>query len=286
MKPGRSLIIAFIVAVFGLGTAGIAFAQSRDTFLGITLKPDVRAIVKEIELKTGKPINAEFTELEEFQLGVSYIDDETGIAMVLITPDLQDDRQKLEAVITHELLHMRLRVNNFPTFIFSPKVQTAKGRAVDVEQDHVNDLLSMIEHRVFKPDMERFGVYKYIDLAGDTAADVRERKGDIDGQADSINYARAILEYTDANDIATVKRLFQANGWTRALNDGAAIADVISRGDPHTPAEVQSVFLRCLTVLFPVPRPDAAFTVTADPTIKHYKRMVINLVRTGRKRKA
>ena len=277
----RILLLTFFVTVV---TAGAVSAQARDEFLGIKLAPDVRAIVKEIELKTRKPVRSEFIELDEFQLGVSYIDDDTGIATVLISPDLQDGKAKLEAVITHELLHMRLRVNNFPTFIFSPKVRTAKGRAIDVEQEHVNDLLSMIEHRVFKADMQRFGVYKYIDLAGDTANDARARKGEEDSQADSINYARAILEYPNAKDVETVRELFRVNGWTRALGEGASIADIISRADPHTPADVQTVFLRCLVVLFPTPGPNVRFTLTADPTNKFFKRMVIDLVRTVRKK--
>lgn len=93
------------------------------------------------------------------------------------------------------MLHLRLRVNNYPTFIFSPAIKTAKGRAIEVEQSNINDLKSIIEHKVFKTDMQKFGLYKFINLAGDTAERAKKQKGQADGQDDVINYARAILEY-------------------------------------------------------------------------------------------
>jgi hypothetical protein len=278
MRQCLSLLVAIII--FFCVTS--IQPQSKNEFLGIKLRPEVRAIVSEIELRTRKPIQADFTDLDEFTLGSSYIDEDTGAAVILVDPGLQDEPEKLEAVITHELLHMRLRVNNYPTFIFSPNIQTAKGRALDVEQGHVNDLLSIIEHRVFKPDMERFGVYRFIDLAGDTAADARARKGGPAGQADSINYARAILEYPNRSDLTMVERLFKANGWTRPLAEGKAIADIIDTGNPHSPTEVESVFLRCLSVLFPPPRPNVRLTLKLDPSNRYFRRMVINLSQVSR----
>ena len=274
--------MVFAVLLFGLAVCNTS-AQSADKFLGIKLRPDVREIVREIENKTGKRIHSEFVRQEEFLLASSFVDDDTGAAFVLVDQSLEDDADKLQAVIAHELLHLRLRVNNYPTFIFSPSVRTAKGRAIDVEQEHVNDLLSLIEHRVFKADMEKFGLYKYIDLAGDTAADARNRKGDQDGQADALNYARAILEYSDPRDVNMVKQLFQANGWTRSLKEGSDIAGIIAQSDPRTVNDVQAVFLRSLMILFPPPK-TAAFKITVDPTNKYFRRMVINLSQIVRKR--
>jgi hypothetical protein len=278
MRQCLSLIVAIIISSCAITIR----SQSRNEFLGIKLRPEVRAIVSEIELRTRKPIQADFTDLDEFTLGSSYIDEDSGAAVILVDPGLQDEPNKLEAVVTHELLHMRLRVNNYPTFIFSPSIQTSKGRALDVEQEHVNDLLSIIEHRIFKADMERFGVYKYIDLAGDTAADAKGRNGGEASQADSINYARAILEYPNRADVATVERLFRANGWTRPLTEGKTIAEIIDTSDPRTAKAVELVFLRCLSVLFPPPRPTVRFTLTIDPSNRYFRRMVINLSQSAR----
>ena len=272
------------IVIISLCFSSPSKAQRSNEFLGIRLSTPVQQVVDEIEQRSGKRLQASFQELGRFELGTSFIDDDTGTATLYVDESLEGEAKKLEAVIAHELLHLRLRVNNFPAFIFSPDVKTAKGRAIDVEQGHINDLISLIEHRVFKADMERFGVYKYIDLAGDTAADARQRRGDEDGQADSINYARAILEYPNPSDVTKVRQLFQANGWTRSLKEGASMADIITTADPRTPSAVQAVFLKCLLVLFPVPRSNVAFYLTPDPTNKYFRRMVINLGRLDRKR--
>jgi len=253
-------------------------------FLGIKLRPEIQALVKEIEGKSGKRILAEFIEQENFMFGSSYISDKEGIPVVLIDYKLEDDAKKLEAVAAHELLHLRLRVNNYPTFLFSPTVQTARGRAADVEQSTVNDLLSFIEHRVFKSEMERFGLNKLLDLAGDTAKDAKRRRGEPDGQSDSINYARAILEYPNQKDIDEVAKIYKENNWTRALESGKLIADFISQSNPQTPAAVEAVFLKCITELY---RPPAThrFILTVDPQNKFFRRMLIGTARPARSRR-
>ncbi len=255
-------------------------------FLGIKLRPEIQAIVKEIERKSGKKILAEFIEQKDFMFGSSYISDAEGIPVVLIDYKLEDDPKKLEAVAAHELLHLRLRVNNYPTFLFSPTVQTAKGRAADVEQSTVNDLLSLVEHRIFKSEMERFGFNKLLNLAGDTAKDAKRRKGDIDGQSDSINYARAILEYPNQKDVEEVARIYKENNWTRALESGKLIADFISQSNMQTPAAVEAVFLKCIMELYRPPSTHT-FKLSVDAQNKFFRRMIIGTARksAGRKRR-
>ncbi len=123
-------------------------SQTSEEFLGLELRPEIRDIVKEIERKSGKEIYRLFVDLDEFVLGSSYIS-EDGLPVVLVSYDLEREPNKLAAVITHELLHLRLRVNGYPAFLFSDTVKTSKGRAVDTEQDHVNEVLSLIEHQIF-----------------------------------------------------------------------------------------------------------------------------------------
>ncbi len=78
------------------------FAQSSDEFLGIKLRPEVRAMVKEIEKKTGEEVYAEFVAQKDFLLGSSFITEE-GVPVVLIDFSLEDNPKKLEAIIAHEL---------------------------------------------------------------------------------------------------------------------------------------------------------------------------------------
>ncbi len=251
--------------------------------MGIKLRPEIQSIVKEIERKCGKQILAEFVEQREFMFGSSYIS-EKGEPVVLVGYKLKNDLKKLEAVAAHELLHLRLRVNDYPTFLFSPTVQTAKGRAVDVEQSTANDLLSLIEHRIFKSEMERFELNKLLNLAGDTAKVAKRRRGEPDDQSDSINYARAILEYPNQKDVETVAAIYKENKWTRALESGKLIAAFINETNPQTPAAVEAVFLKCIMELYRLPSTHT-FKFTVDAENKYFRRLIIGTARRAAQRK-
>jgi len=271
MKLARISIFSFLlVAIFGQGV----FAQAEKTFLGIKLRPEVRAIADEIEQKTKKKIDAEFFVFEsEFIMGASYISEEDGTAVVHVAPRLKNQTEKLQAVIAHELLHLRLRANNYPVFLFSPKIKTARGLAQDVEQSNVNDLTSMIEHRIFKAEMDKFGLNRLIDLAGDTERDAAARNGDEDGQAEAINFARAVLEYQTSADVERLRKLYVRNNWQRALKTGQGIADIISRAPYKTPEDSVRVFQLCLAKLYPTPRP---LRLVPDRTMRFYRQLVIS----------
>jgi len=271
-----SLLLSLTICTF-------TYAQSSKDFLGIKLRPEIQTIFKDIERQAGEKIYAEFVSQEDFQLGSSFISDQ-GAPVVLIDFSLKNDEQKLEAVIAHELLHLRLRLNDYPTFLFSSTVQTAQGWAIDTEQSNINDLTGIIEHWIFKPEMEKFGLSEFINLAGDTARSSKRRKGQPDGQDDAINYARAILEYQTAADIEVVKKIYEANNWTRSLKTGKEIADLISQSNLQTPQAVEAVFLKCLLKLYPPP-PRYTFKLTIDPKNKIFRRMIINSARNAGRKK-
>lgn len=252
--------------------------------LGIGLRPELALIVNEIETKTRRPILARFYDLPEFQLGASYVDEESGNPVVTVDTGLEDDLKKLEAVLTHELLHLRLTVNGYPAFIWSPTVRTAKGSAIDVEQSNINDLRSIIEHRVFRAEMVKYDLYQYIDLAGDTLAGVKVRRGEEAGQADITNFVRAILEYKDRRDVDAVKQAYNSNGWQSSVAVGTSIAGIIDRSAVATPQDIETVFLKCVTKLYPPPSKAFEFNLTLDRSNRRFRRMILNVGRVAKKR--
>jgi hypothetical protein len=269
-RISRSIILLFgLISLFGLGV----FAQTEKPFLGLKLRPEVRAIADEIEQKTKRKIYSEFVGFEsEFILGTSFISDE-GTAIVRAAPRLKRDPEKLQAVIAHELLHLRLRTDNYPVFLFAPTVKTAKGLAQDVEQDNVNDLTSLIEHRIFKDEMDKFGLNRIIDLAGDAERSAIARGADEDGQSDALNFARAVLEYQNPADIERLRKVYLKNRWQRALKTGQEIAALISGSGVNSPENSARVFRLCLAKLYPTPRPAK---LTPDKSVSAYRQMLIS----------
>jgi hypothetical protein len=268
---------AFLIFILVLASANL-WPQTARTLLGTKLPPEIAALADEIEKKAGKKIYAEFTGLEEYMIASSFINEDDGRPIVLVRPDFEGDDKKLPAILAHELLHLRLRVNNFPTFVFSPDVKTQRGRAIDVEQGNINDLKDLIEHRVFRAEMEKFGVNGILDIAGDTAKNAAARKGRRESNADAINYARAMLEYNDPKDVKKVTALFTANGWKRSIKIGSEMADIINNSAIKTPEDDHEVFLRCLLKLFPPPG-GYSFKLTPDPTNKHFRRMIVGILK-------
>ena len=268
-KFTRRIILLFcLVTIF----SPESFAQNEKLFLGLKLRAEVRAIADEVEQKTKKKIFAVYDEFEtEYILGTSFID-EDGTAYLRVNRNLKPEKQKLEAVIAHELLHLRLRVNNYPVFLFSPAVKTARGPAQDVEQPNVNDLLSLIEHRIFKTEMDELGLNQLINLAGDTERDAARRTGDLDSQADTLNFVRAILEYPNKTDVESLRKIYIKNKWQKSLKIGQEIAELISRSTFGSPKDSVAVFRLCLARLYPTPRP---FKLTPDSSVTAYRQMII-----------
>jgi len=265
----RTILIFCLVTIFSLEVS----AQNEKLFLGLRLRPEVRAVADQIELKTKKKIFAVFDEFEnEYTLGSSFIDTD-GTPYLRVNTELKAQTEKLEAVVAHELLHLRLRADGFPVFLFSPRVKTSRGLALDVEQPNVNDLTSLIEHRIFKSEMDRLGLNQLINLAGDTERSAARRAGEADGQSDAINFARAVLEYRNGADVARLRKIYVKNKWQKSLKIGQEIADLISRSTFNTPKDSAGVFRLCLARLYPTPRP---FKLTPDKTVKAYQQMLIS----------
>ncbi|MEP6904013.1 MAG: hypothetical protein ABJA66_19985 [Actinomycetota bacterium] len=267
---GQTLLVIGLITIFSLAI----LAQTGKLMLGVKLRPEVSAIADEIEQKTKQKIDAEFIEFDDrFTLGSSYIS-ENATAIVHVNSNLKRQTQKLEAVIAHELLHLRLRANNYPVFLFAPNVKTRRGLAQDVEQSNANDLASLIEHRIFKAEMDKFGLNQIINLAGDTESAAEQRNGAKDGQADAINFARAVLEYQTSADIEKLRKIYQTNKWQKSLKIGQEIADLISGSKIISPESSARVFQLCLAKLYPSPRP---FKLIPDKTVKAYRQMLISL---------
>jgi hypothetical protein len=260
--------------------------RQASTLLGVRLSAEVSSWLSEVESRLGKEVYAEFAELDpenaggDYTLGTSYLT-RAGVGVVRVDESFRSRGDKLtEAVIGHELLHLRLRARRYPLFLFAPDVKTLKGPAEDVEQPHVNDLVSMIEHRIFAPEMQRTGFDKLIDLTNYLGS-ARRLRGSEDGQAEVLNYARAALEWDDPRLLEELTKIYQANNWSRSLADGRRLTETIRSSNVATPDEVTALFLRCMPILY-----GAEFRVEPDthfPLARIYPQMLIHV--RGRQRR-
>jgi hypothetical protein len=270
LKKNLSALTVIGLLLFAGATV---FAQTVQLFSEVKLRADVQTIAEEIESKTKRKIYAEYVEFveDEYQLGASYITP-NGTPILRVNLNLKEQPKKVEAIVAHELLHLRLRANKYPVFLFDPTVKTKRGLARDVEQSNVNDLASLIEHRAFKAEMEKFGFNELIDLSGDAERGALQRRGEADNQADAINFARALLEYQRNSDVKKLRKIYLENKWQQSLKIGQKIADIIKRSQLNSPAATTSTFQLCVSELYPSPRP---FKLKHDKTVTVYQQMII-----------
>ncbi|HEX8722595.1 MAG TPA: hypothetical protein VF736_18405 [Pyrinomonadaceae bacterium] len=258
------------------------------TLLGVVLGREASSWLGEVEGRLGREVYAEFAELDpegaggDYTLGASYLT-RAGVGVVRVDESVRArGARATEAVIAHELLHLRLRARGYPLFLFSPEVMTRRGPAQEVEQEHVNDLVSLIEHRVFAAEMRRSGFDKLIDLTNGLDA-ARRRRGERDGQAEALNYARASLEWGDPRLLEELAGVHRANGWTRSLGEGRRLSEIIRGANITSPRDVAPVFLRCMSVLYA-----ADFRLDTDarfPLSKIYPQVLIRSPRPAGKRR-
>ena len=255
--------------------------------LGVMLGAEVASWLAEVENTLGREVYAEFAELDpedaggDFTLGTSYLT-RAGVAVLRVDESIRArGPRQTEAVIGHELLHLRLRARGYPLFLFSPEVMTMRGPAEEVEQSNVNDLVSMIEHRLFAGEMRRTGFDRLVDLT-DWLDSARRRGRTADGQAEMLNYARAELEWDDPRLLGELAGVYRANGWARSLAGGRRLAAIIRAANVTAPAGVAPVFLRCMSVLY-----NADFRVGPDRRFalaRIYPQMLIHARRPRRRR--
>lgn len=77
-------------------------------------------------------------------------------------------------------------------------------------------------------------------------------------------------------DIEEVRKIYAANNWKRSLQEGKAIADIISQANPQTPKDAENIFLQCILKLYTSPNSPLTFKLTLDPSVKAYRQMIIN----------
>jgi len=274
----KTFVAAFCLSLICFLVVTSQQTNKTRTLLNVQLGSEVVSWLNEVEKKLGNKIYAEYAELDEvdsesdYVFGTSYITAK-GVAVLQVDESFfGQDKKKTEAVIAHELLHLRLRVRGYPQFLFSSTVKTKKGLAQDVEQSNVNDLVSMIEHKIFKSEMQRSGFDKLIDLTNGLEA-ARYADYTDDGQADTLNYTRAVLEWNNPKLLEEYTKIYKAKGWTRSFESGKKIAEIIRTSTINSPNDVPPVFLRCMRVLY-----QAEFTVKSDKSFaltKVYPQMLI-----------
>lgn len=246
-------------------------AQAERVVLGVKLRPEMQAWLVEIERRLGKELYAERAPLgpedggDGFVGGENYITARgTAILRVNIALPSRDER-RIESIIAHELLHLRQRARGFPVFEIDDAASSADARRF-IDERIIGDMLEGIEHYMFSPDMRRLGLDTVADMIGGLRR-AQSPGGGSDDPVKTLYFFRALLEYNNPSQVEELRRAYRGKGWTRSIQRGESLAQIVRRANLQTPSDVTATYLRGLTTLY-----GGAFKFTARAGVQQVAR--------------
>jgi hypothetical protein len=223
--------------------------------LGIRLRPQLAQLLAEVEgLFGNQQVQAKFQRVRESRefvdrVGTTEITkDGTPIIKVDDSIDPKDEL-RIERIIAHELLHLRLRGRKFPLFSFSgpPRLINRFNFYLTTTRHAVRN---GIEHWMFAADMRRMGFDASAELKrGFDILKRQARPGYGDETLLVLNYFRALLEYDDLKLLAELRLFYLERHWEKMIESGEKLAALVLAAKPQTPDNVKATFLQCLNAL-------------------------------------
>lgn len=218
--------------------------QTPRTILDVKLRPATERLLNEVETLYGRPVAIERVIPPGGGWASSRVDPD-GTPRIRISPEAAGD----EAIIAHELLHLRFRAKGAPIFLWKSTASEARLRALGEVQAQLYDA---IQHRSFAREMRTMGL--------DPSARFRDQLRDIirrrrfDGTATDLGKAvvaaRVFLEFGKGPELQALKRWYAEAGWQQSLLFGnrAIVALTPRLTEPKAQAEQFIAALRALGV--------------------------------------
>jgi hypothetical protein len=237
----RSTLV-LVLSIFAVVGANSANAQSTQTSLcQVELRPAVLAIRTAIEKHDHHPVQCRI----DYNLNAAGMDQhDGGIGRIEVNPRLGGQSER---TITHELLHLKLDVEGWPTLPPPPFMQTAMSLAHYIVDER---LWSAVQHQKIFKRMRKMG----IDPNDSFLADVRSHRGDVPPGFEQFPQFAAVdlLRIEQSGDIALIADTESAfnRGLSKSVKVARDLRAEIIRSSPVRPNDSISLVNRCSTILW------------------------------------
>lgn len=199
-----ALKLAAVIAV------ALCFQTGR-TILDVKLRPATERLLTEVEKLYGRPLAVERVVPLGGGWGSSRVDQD-GTPRIRIAPEAAGD----EAIIAHELLHLRLRAHGSPVFLWKSTASEARLRSLGEVQGQLYDA---IQHRAFAAELRAMGFDARVRLREQLRATIQNRKfqGTATDLGKAVVAARVFLEFGQGPELEALKRWYAEAGWHQSL---------------------------------------------------------------------
>jgi hypothetical protein len=238
----RSALV-LVLSIFAAVGANSANAQSTQSSLcQVELRPSVLAIRTAIEKHDHHPVQCTI----DFGLHDPGMDQhDGGIGRIEVNPKLGGQSER---TITHELLHLKLDVEGWPTLPPPPFMQTVMSLSHDIVDER---LWSAVQHEEIFKRMRKMG----IDPNDNFLAEVRSHRGEVPPGFEQFPQFAAVLllrieQLGDVALIADTESAFNNRGLSNSVKVSRDLRAEILRSSPVRPSDSISLVHRCSKIVW------------------------------------
>lgn len=222
-----------------------ASLQIKRQLFGVNLRPVGIKLLTNIEIRCGISVREEYKK-DLDRIAEAEISSD-GTPIVRANPE----KEITEEIIIHELFHLKMRIESFPTIWFEgPRnVMTANAALLNLLRLYVYDT---IEHWIYYPQLREMG-YKPDALRKAEMKEVisknrfiNEPLSDIDL---AVRYFRCALEVDDPELLSRFAKYYESRQWSVPLQTGRKLAQIVQELKPYTSEKEVEAFLRCISLL-------------------------------------
>jgi hypothetical protein len=199
-----ALRIALVLAV-------ALYFQVGRTVLDVKLRPGSERLLIEVEKLYGRPLAVERIVPPGGGWGSSRVDPD-GTPRIRIAPEAAGD----EAIIVHELLHLKLRAQGAPVFLWKSRASEARLKSL---ADVQSQLYDAIQHRAFAGEMRALRLDSSGRFRDQLNSMIRNRR--FDGAATDLGKAvvaaRVFLEFGEGPELGALRAWYAQAGWQQSL---------------------------------------------------------------------
>jgi hypothetical protein len=241
--PMTRNVLVLVLSIFATLGANSANAQSTQSSLcQVELRPSVLAIRTAIEKHDHHPVQCTI----DFGLHDPGMDQhDGGIGRIEVNPKLGGQSER---TITHELLHLKLDVEGWPTLPPPPFMQTATSLAHYIVDER---LWSAVQHEEIFKRMRKMS----IDPNDSFLAEVRSHRGEVPPRFEQFpQYAAVLLlrveQSGDVALIADTESAFNNRGLSKSVKVTRDLRAEILRSSPVRPSDSISLVHRCSKIVW------------------------------------
>ena len=238
----RNVLLLALSIFAAVGVISANAQSTQGSLCQVELRPAVLAIRTAIEKHDHHPVQCHI----DYNLQAAGMDQhDGGIGRIEANPKLGGQSER---TITHELLHLKLDVEGWPTLPPPPFMQTAMSWARHIVDER---LWSAVQHEEIFKRMRKMG----IDPNDNFLAEVRSHRGQVPPGFEQFPQFAAVdlLRIEQSGDIALIadtESAFNNRGLSKPVKVARNLRAEILRSSPVRPSDSIALVHRCSTIVW------------------------------------